>query len=961
MAQGVPRPDGLPPGPLRDLVHALHDLYRDAGMPSMRTISNAIRRRNDLPDTVSHETVSQMLRGESVPGWAKFECVVRHLAGVAVHRPNVSGEVTRFHQLWLATVANAATTTAPAPAPATTVPSGAVATTVAPVAVHVGEVPPRNIRFIGREHLVRTIHEILRTGVPLLTLTGIGGVGKTQLAIEYVHRFRDHYDLVWWIPSEYPSQLRASIAELGARLKLPGSEDMQHPPAQVMDALGHSALRWLLVFDDVESLDSLPPLPVPKAGHVLATSRDPDWEQHGSQLEIGVFERGESIRLLRDRANLEEADADRIAERLGDLPLAVEQVAWHLATGVQVATYLDDLDQQMHAILSDDRNKVAHYPATVPGFLNVAFSRLADAAPAAAQLLELFAWLSAEPLSLALLRSGRHGAVTSPLRETLRHAPTLNSAVRDLRRYGLATVVEADPDGNPMRIQVHRVFQGVLKLWLGKTRLDRGRANVHAILAAANPAEPDAPRFWGHYAEVGPHVTAADLITAEDFEVRRVALDQARYLYRVGHYAESRALAERLVAATMRDGSSEPDHHFYVLARYHLANALRTLGDYTAARQATLEGLTYLENHPEFGPQVEYIAHLERSRAVDLRISGAYANALTVDEASYGRQRREDADDQDKLRVLRNNIAVSLRLLGRFADAYDIDTEIARQWADTHGARDPRTLLARSNLARDMFGLGRYADALSEVRAVLPAYRAVVGAKHHGVLLAVRTEVMALRKLGELENALRLAEENRRDFETWFGPSHEYTLAAGISLVNARLAVGDLGTASVEMPELLGGCERLFGADHPMTLAVLVNSASVSRALGDLHGARRRDEQAAAELSRVLGDDHPYTLCAHHNLAVDLARLGDVRRAVDVAEAVLARSRATRGPTHPDTLACAVNITLARGERVDHTSPPAPAGDALEAWSNLLGAAHPQVLAARAGRSIECDIEPPPT
>src|SRR5919198_1340521 len=104
MAQGVPRPDGLPPGPLRDLVHALHDLYRAAGMPSMRTISTAIRRRNDLPDTVSHETVGQMLRGEAVPGWTKLECVVRQLAGLAVHRPDVEAEIKRFHELWLTAI-----------------------------------------------------------------------------------------------------------------------------------------------------------------------------------------------------------------------------------------------------------------------------------------------------------------------------------------------------------------------------------------------------------------------------------------------------------------------------------------------------------------------------------------------------------------------------------------------------------------------------------------------------------------------------------------------------------------------------------------------------------------------------------------------------------------------------------------------------------------------------------------
>ncbi|MEV4316715.1 FxSxx-COOH system tetratricopeptide repeat protein [Actinocrispum sp. NPDC049592] len=894
---------------MRDLVHALHDLYRDAGIPSMRMISIAVRHRPGMPDTVSHETVGQMLRGESVPGWSKFECVVRYMAGKSVHAPDVEAEVERFHQLWLAAVSpGTAETTQPQETRSLPSPSMDLS----------GELPPRNVWFVGREHLVRTIHEVLRTGAPVVTVTGIGGVGKTQLAIEYLHRYRDQYDLVWWVPAENPSQLRTSLALLGNRLGLPRSEDAQHPPRQVVAALARSSLRWLLVFDDAGSPGSMPSLRDLGSGRVLLTSRDPDWADHGSVLEVGVFDRAESVRLLADRADVTRSDAERVAARLGDLPLAVEQVAWHLATGVPVASYLDDLDKQLHAILDDDRTKAAGYPATVPGFLHVAFTRLAESAPAAAQLLELFAWLGAEPLSLTLLRSGRQGAVTATLREALRHAPTLNQAVRDLRRHGLVVLIEGEPE----RIGVHAVFQRVLQDWLGETRLARGRANVQAILAAANPGEPDDSRFWGHYAEVGPHIIAADLANAEDFEARRVVLDQVRYLYRIGHYQQSADLGRQLISSVNGTNASEADHHVYVLARHHLGNAMRMQGRYSAARQVTLEALEHLGNHPEFGPELDYTADLDKNRGADLRIFGRYDNALTVDEASLHRQQRNDINDQDKIRTIRNNIAVSLRLLGRFAEARAIDSEIVRQWTDARGPSDPRTLFARCNLARDLYGLGRYAETLSEVRAVLPVYQTVVGAHHHGVLLAVRTEVMALRKLGRIGEALPRAQQNRDDLSIWFGEHHEYTLAAGISLINTWLASGDLGAATVEMPKLLDRCTRIFGEDHPMTLAVLVNSASVLRAFGDVAGARRRDEDASAALTGILGADHPYTLCADHNLAVDLARLGEEAKALAMAASVLERSRATRGEDHPDTLACA---------------------------------------AAQDGRWVECDIEPPPT
>jgi tetratricopeptide (TPR) repeat protein len=953
MAQGVSRPNGLSPGPVRTLVHALHDLYQDAGMPSMRTISTEIRRRTDLPDTVSHETVGQMLRGESVPGWIKFESVVRHLAGVAVHRPDVQAEVARFHELWLAAVTHVpADTEAPAAAtPPLADQANSPDRTAAQPAQFIGEVPPRNTRFVGREHLLRTIHEILRTGSTIVSLTGIGGVGKSQLAIEYWHRFRDYYDLAWWVPAEQPSRMRDSLANLGTMLNLPRSAAMQHPPAQVLDALRASGMRWLLVLDNAGAPDSLPVLTELGSGRVLVTSRHPDWAHQGSQLEIGVFERNESLRLLRDHAaDITPEEADLLAARLGDLPLAIEQVAvWHQTTRVPVASYLDDLDQQLRKIMSDRRP--ANYPATVSGFLNVAFTQLAEAAPAAAQLLELFAWLGAEPLPLTLLRSGRQGEVTSPLREVLRRPMLLNSAVRDLRRHGLIVVL----DGDPVRIQVHRVFQRALRDWLGDRRLTRGRANVQAILAAANPGEPDDARFWGHYAEAGPHVLAADLATAPDFEIRRVALDQMRYLFRIGHYSESIQLGETLIAvadATGKDELTETGYHFYILARQRLANAMRMVGRHGEAKSLTLEALACVERHPDYGPQDEYVAALDMNRAADLRIAGAYANAFTVDEAVLGSQLRRDVDDRDRVRFLRNNIAVNLRLLGRFGEAYEIDREIVRQWTDARGGHDPRTLFARSNLARDLFGLGRYADALAEVRSFLPTYRTVVGANHHGVLLAVRTEAMALRKNGEFASALGLAEQNRRDLATWFGQRHEYTVAAGISLVNARLAVGDLGVAAVEAPALLSECTELFGADHPMTLATLVNSASVLRGLGDLHGAVQRDQRATEALGRVLGAEHPYTLCANHNLAVDLALLGQDGRAMREAGSVLARSRAMRGAAHPDTLAGEINASRAGG---------AVREEILSATEQVLGQAHPLVVSARRGAWIECDIEPPPT
>ncbi|HYQ63413.1 FxSxx-COOH system tetratricopeptide repeat protein, partial [Actinophytocola sp.] len=790
-----------PEPPTRELVDSLRELHARAGLPSRRKISHDIRQRHDLRDTVSHETVSAMLRGTTRPSWLKYETVVRYLTEFAVYQPDEPAPdlptvLARFQRLWLA-CEGGGTTPERAPEPAPPEP------TRQPVSDEVGgDPPPRNTRFVGREHQLRAIHEILRTGAPLLTLTGIGGAGKTQLAAEYVYRFRDEYDVIWWVPAEHTPPLRASLAELGTRLNLPRSDTMQHPAAQVLDELRRSTQFWLLVFDNARSPDRQQLIRPIGTGKMLITSRDPDWHQHGPTLDIGVFERTESIDLLRLRAaNMATTEANKVAEKVGDLPLAVDQVAnWHVATGTSVSTLISRLDEQSREILSDPRATAAGYPVTLASALTVAFAQLTATA---AQLLELFAWLGSEPVSLALLRRGRHGQATEPLRTALRQEPVMNKAVRELRRHGLIDVLNASTE----RMQMHRVFQSVLRDWLDKDRLTRGRDNLRAILAAANPGEPDDPRFWPHYHDVGPHIHRADLAVASDSEARRVVLDQARYLYKVGHYDESMALSRQLAADSL-ERNDQMDHEFTVLANDHLANALRALGKYAEAQRLTIESMAYMDRHPVFGEDHEYRTTLRNRRAHDLRIDGRYDEALAIEADNL---ERSDPDDRETSRINRNNIAVTHRLLGRFTEAHRIDQDIVAEWEQEGRDRYPRALLARCNLARDLYGLGRYRDTLDVLGATLPSYREVVGDKHSQVLLAIRVQVMAMRKLGQTTEAVSTAWENQHDAAMWFGDDHEYTLSAGISLVNALLAAGDLGNATIQANPVLEGFRRVFG------------------------------------------------------------------------------------------------------------------------------------------------------
>jgi len=187
-----------------------------------------------------------------------------------------------------------------------------------------GDVPQRNPSFTGREDLLALIHEELtrswQTAVLPQALQGMGGVGKTQVAIEYVHRHSAEYDLIWWVPAEQPNQILDSLTRLAERLELGAGPEANVAVPMVREALSTGGLpyeRWLLVFDDAQAPDELQRyFPTGGAGKILVTSRDRDWARVTRVLEVDVFERPESIDFLRNRnPDLTEADADRHAGR----------------------------------------------------------------------------------------------------------------------------------------------------------------------------------------------------------------------------------------------------------------------------------------------------------------------------------------------------------------------------------------------------------------------------------------------------------------------------------------------------------------------------------------------------------------------------------------------------------------------------------------------------------------------
>ncbi|WP_322780440.1 TIR domain-containing protein, partial [Frankia sp. Cas4] len=204
-------------------------------------------------------------------------------------------------------------------------------------------VPARLAHFVGREALLGEIHGRLAAGsVAVTAVAGMGGVGKTALVVEYIHRYADGFDRVGWVPAEQPELIGGYLAGLAPAVGL----SVEAEPAVVVAAWAGRP-RSLLVFDNADDPDTITMIkglrPSPGAGRLLVTSRRRGWTALGVTVAVSTMRRAESVQMLTDRfPALEPRVADRICELLGDLPLAVEQAAGYLdQTGTPPGEYAD--------------------------------------------------------------------------------------------------------------------------------------------------------------------------------------------------------------------------------------------------------------------------------------------------------------------------------------------------------------------------------------------------------------------------------------------------------------------------------------------------------------------------------------------------------------------------------------------------------------------------------------------
>lgn len=635
-----------------------------------------------------------------------------------------------------------------------------------------GNVPAKNQVFTGRADLLAELRRrfLAADGAVVCALYGMSGVGKTQIAAEYAHRFGGEYEVVWWMSAERAGLIAEQFAELADALGLAQAGAGLGTVRRAVFSWLRSHDGWLLIFDNAEDPEVIANWLPSGNGHVLITSRELTWEEIAAPVEIDVFGRVESVELLMRRVpKSDAAEADRVAEALGDWPLALAQAAGFMAeTNMAGAEYRELLTSRAVQLLGHGRP--SSYPRSLTAVTQIAFDQISRDDPAAAQLVALCSFLAPFPVPETWFTSSLP-VLASPLAE---RAADLLEWRQVIRRLGRSALARMDPDG----LQMHRVTQAILRSHLPPEQASGARMQASAVLVAANPGDTRIPANWPMWARLLPHVLALGPEADSIRQMRNMAGAAAWYVTRRGDARTGHDIAKGLYERWQDKFGA--DHIDTLWAASALTYALREMGQYMTARE--LDEDTFSRRLRLFGEGHDATLSSAASVADDLRGLGDYQAARDLDELTLAQARSVLGDDHPSTLEFASHLADDLRGLGDFQSARDLDEDTLARKRQTLGEEHPSVFISTSSLAASMRALGDARTARELDFATFAWRRRVLGEDHPSTLASATDLADDLFALGEYEAARDIDEDTLARRRRVLGQDHPKTLSSASNL-----------------------------------------------------------------------------------------------------------------------------------------------------------------------------------
>ncbi|HEX4811799.1 MAG TPA: FxSxx-COOH system tetratricopeptide repeat protein [Nonomuraea sp.] len=820
-------------------------------------------------------------------------------------------------------------------------------------------VPKRNPNFTGRKDLLTALRKSINTVTAVVAqpqaLQGLGGVGKTQLAIEYAWQYRAHYDLVWWVSADQPMLVPSVLAGMAPALGLPpatstGVEQATQAVLRTLES-GSPYRSWLVIFDNAEEPEFIKDFIPRGPGHVLITSRNSRWSDHEPTIEVDVFRREESTSFLRRRLGdaVTDAEADRLADKLGDLPLALEQAAALLArTLMSVEEYLALLEEQTSRLLSLE--KAPAYPQSMTAAWQLSVSQLQDRLPAAVEVLRCCAFFGPEPIPRDVFRRGNR-VVGPRLAPILSDPIELTNALSHLERLALVKVEQST-----RTLQVHRLNQALLRDQTPDKDRAELRHEVHLLLSGTAPSDPEDTASWPRFEELAAHVEPSGIIECSDPSVRRFALDLVRYLFVRGSYQQAQALLQEYVMRWTE--TSGPDHKDVLVARVHQGLVHLGLTQYAQAEELMSGALDKMVE--TLGAEHSETLWAKNSYAAAVRGRGDFTGAQTIDEELTEVYQRLHGDYHHLTLQARNNLALDYTLTNRYEQAQKMLEDIFLYRSGVEGVGRRILLSTWSNLSRAVRLSGQFHVATDMAEEAYTYGVAQLGDDHPNTLTAARDFAISLRRSGRLAEALQLIRDTHTRLHRLYGDGHADTMAAALGLCNVLRAIGELDEALEMAERACAFYPAVFGEDHPFTHSARIDLALLTRLRGDAEAAREMNERAMAGLVETVGRGHTYSVTCAINLQNDLAALGRHEEARTLGEDNYRRIQTFLPPDHYLSLICAANVCLDLQATGADKEAKQLLTETTRRFDRVMGREHPDSLALLAGERLHCDFDPPP-
>jgi CRP-like cAMP-binding protein/tetratricopeptide (TPR) repeat protein len=860
-----------------------------------------------------------------------------------------------------------------------------------PVAPPLGKLPA-DVR--GRDGLLHELRRALRSypwrASRTFVVTGMGGLGKSTVALAAAKMAKDRGYRVWWLGATDTALLTSGMLEVLRELGAPESviapvrEGARTAPARAWEFLNgeHAGgRRWLLIFDGADhpavlaGADATTPadgtgwLRSDPAGMVIVTTRNRDpqvWGNGVTLRELKPLDEEASAEVLRDLApdvtDPGGHQARELSRRLGGLPLALHLAGAYLgspfARWSTFAGYHEALDSvELPEALADIEGPGADVRADVQRTWDLSLDALAAEGRPQARLLlfVLSCFAPATPIPAWLLGP-------APLADLLRSEAgepekdggwsRLRAGMQGLSHTGLIEISSGGGPAGVHAITVHPVVADANRSRLATIaaaeRTMVQNAAVALLEAAADGLDPSRPGDWPAWRLLVPHLDAAIDLLADDLaapvlaRLLTVSAAGTEALLSSGRLAAAGKLAQVSVQTAAFLSRDDPAA---MTARGCLADTLVRRG-----RAGEAEAL-YRELLAD-RCRVQGEDHLDtlttrHDLAAAIGMQGRYGEAEALYRGLLDDDYRLLGPGHRETLAARYNQARMIGLQGRYAEAQDLGRAVLADQRRLLGDSDPDSLTTRQHLARVTGKAGRYADAERMYRQVLADRRRVLGNDHPDTLATRHRLARIVGLQGRYAEAEELCHQILQDRHRLLGEDHPDNLATRHRLARMLGLQGRYADAEPLFRQVLAARRRTLGEDHPDTLAT-------GHRLGWLVGRQGRYSEAIEIVNQVLGgrrqvlgDDHPDTLAARETVAWLTGLRGKLAEASELCRGVLADRRRVLGEDHPDTLTSRATQAWLTERAGRYAEAEREYGAVLADRQRVLGPDHPDTLISR--------------